>query len=450
MRRVRGEAFLTLALLNIFVLITGFVALDVIEARPLPAVPHPVTNAEGVAAAEPASSSPADPERIADVLDDPMSAFGLAEGLSGFVVDGATGATLFERDADAPVTPASTTKIATAVTILDTVGPDHVLTTTAHFDSARGMVVLRGVGDTTLTTTVDSAAYPQVATLEELAVRTAAALGAQDVGTVSIGYDDSLFTGSALGPGWKPNYVTEGSTAPVHALMYDSGQVSPDTSTRWPDPPLATAEAFVNELKQAGVTVEGTPSEAPAVGDPIASVDSPPMSVLVEFMMLESDNNLAESMARIAALETGGEGSFAGGAEATHRVMADLGIEGVEVADNSGLSTENRITPNALVELLFLASERPDLNAAITGLPTGNSTGTLAKNGRYSAYGSTGDAAGMVRGKTGTLNGVSTLAGTVHDQEGNMFVFAFMDNSPGASGVRLDTLAAALARCGCS
>ena len=56
----------------------------------------------------------------------------------------------------------------------------------------------------------------------------------------------------------------------------------------------------------------------------------------------------------------------------------------------------------------------------------------------------------MVRGKTGTLDGVSTLAGTIHDQEGNTFLFALMANSPGATGPRLDALAAALARCGCS
>ncbi|CAL9462350.1 Carboxypeptidase [Nocardiopsis dassonvillei] len=447
-RRVRSEAFLTLALLNIFVLIAGFTALDVIEARPLPAVPHPVVNAEGAAAAEPASSSPADPERIADVIDDPMADSGLEEGLSAFVADGDTGAVLYERDPDTPAVPASTTKIATAIAVLDTVGPDHVLTTTVHFDSERGMAVLRGAGDATLTTTVDSAAYPQVASLEVLAERTAAALAEQGVDTVSVGYDDSLFTGPDTGPSWKPGYITEGSTASVHALLHDSGRISRDTSFRVPDPPLATAEEFAKQLREAGLTVEGTPSEAPAQGDPIASVDSAPMTALVEHMMLASDNNMAEALGRIAALESGGEGSFAGGAEATHRVMESYGIDGVELSDNSGLSPENRITPRALVEMIRVAAEHPDLNAAITGLPTSNSTGTLGN--RYTEGTPVHDVAGLVRGKTGTLNDVSALAGTVHDQEGNMFVFAFVANSPGVQGYQLDPLAAALARCGCS
>ncbi|WP_159944100.1 MULTISPECIES: D-alanyl-D-alanine carboxypeptidase/D-alanyl-D-alanine-endopeptidase [unclassified Nocardiopsis] len=452
-RRVRGEALLALALLNIFVLIAGFVALDVIRARPLPAVPNPVTNAEGVAAAHTAASTPADPERIADILDDPMAASGLDEGLSGFVVDGSTGETLFELDADTAVTPASTTKIATAVAALDAVGPDHVLRTETYLDGDR--VVLRGAGDATLTSTADSAAYPQVATLETLAERTADALAVRGVDTVSLGYDDSLFTGPDTGPGWKPTYVTEGSTATVHALLIDSGRHTPDASgygSRVPDPPLAAAEAFAERLEEAGVTVEGAPAPAAAAGEPVAHVDSPPVSALVEFMMLASDNNMAESLGRIAAIEMGEEPSFGGAAAATHRVMADLGVTGVELSDNSGLSPRNRITPRALVELLDLASsgERPDLNSAVTGLPTANSTGTLAKGGRYSEYSNAHEGAGAVRGKTGTLNGVSTLAGTVHDREGNLYLFAFMANHPAAEGHRLDPLAAALSRCGCS
>ncbi|SIO90413.1 D-alanyl-D-alanine carboxypeptidase/D-alanyl-D-alanine-endopeptidase [Nocardiopsis sp. JB363] len=447
-RRVRGEAILALALLNIFVLITGFVALDVIEARPLPAVPNPVTHTDGVAAVAPAAPTPVDPERIADILDDPMSSSGLEEGLSGYVVDGVTGETLFERDADTPVTPASTTKIATAVAVLDTVGPDHVLRTEAYLDPGENRVVLRGGGDATLTATADSAAYPQVATLEELAVATAESLSEQGVDTVRVGYDDSLFTGSDTGPGWKPNYVTEGSTATIHALLVDQGRVDRDVSTRVPDPPLAAAEAFADQLERAGLTVQGDPDEAESVGEPVASVDSAPVSALVEYMMLASDNNMAEALGRVAALESGEEPDFAGASAATHRVMDELGIDGVDLSDNSGLSTENRITPRALVQLLEAAADHPELNATITGLPTAHSTGTLA--GRYSEYSSAHHAAGMVRGKTGTLDGVSALSGTIHDQEGNTFLFAFMVNDPGATGPGLDNLAAALAECGCS
>ncbi|WP_017569342.1 D-alanyl-D-alanine carboxypeptidase/D-alanyl-D-alanine endopeptidase [Nocardiopsis halotolerans] len=455
MRRVRGEALLALALLNIFVLFAGFVTLDVIEARPLPAAPSPVTDAEGVAAVEPAASTPADPERIADILDDPMAASGIEEGLSGFVVGGATGEALFELDADTPVTPASTTKIVTAIAVLAAVGPDHVLRTETRLDPEENRVVLRGGGDVTLTATADSAAYPQVATLEELAERTADALAERGTDTVSLGYDDSLFSGPTTPPGWKPNYIPEGNAAPVTALMIDSGRVSPDArghGSRSTEPSLHAARAFAEQLEEAGITVEGEPVPATASGDPIASVSSARMSAVIEHMMLSSDNIGAEAIARVAAIETGYEPTFEGATTATHQVMADLGVEGVHLSDNSGLSTLNEITPRALVELLMLAAsdEHPELSAAITGLPTANSTGTLAKGGRYSAYSAAHEGAGLVRGKTGTLNGVSTLAGTVHDQDGHVFFFAFMANHEDAVGSRLDPLAAALSQCGCS
>lgn len=169
-RRVRGEAFLALSLLNIFVLVAGLVALDVIEAAPLPSAPHPVTDAEGAASVKPAASSPAAPERIADALDDPMSESGLGEGLSGFVVDGVTGEILFDRDAESPAVPASTTKIVTAVAALWALGPDHVLSTETRLDPGGGRVVLRGSGDAMLTTSAEDETYPRRTTKKSVKV----------------------------------------------------------------------------------------------------------------------------------------------------------------------------------------------------------------------------------------------------------------------------------------
>jgi D-alanyl-D-alanine carboxypeptidase/D-alanyl-D-alanine-endopeptidase (penicillin-binding protein 4) len=56
-----------------------------------------------------------------------------------------------------------------------------------------------------------------------------------------------------------------------------------------------------------------------------------------------------------------------------------------------------------------------------------------------------------VRAKTGTLTGVSSLAGTVLDADGRVLVFALLSNGPNPADVRprLDTLAAALRPCGC-
>ncbi len=58
---------------------------------------------------------------------------------------------------------------------------------------------------------------------------------------------------------------------------------------------------------------------------------------------------------------------------------------------------------------------------------------------------------GVVRAKTGTLTGVSSLAGVVTDADGRLLVFALMSNGAGPGTVRplLDAIAAELSRCGC-
>ncbi|RNL80550.1 D-alanyl-D-alanine carboxypeptidase/D-alanyl-D-alanine endopeptidase [Halostreptopolyspora alba] len=452
-RQVRARAVLTLATLNVFVLVAGVVALDIIESRPPATVPFPAAFTEDAPDMAAPEAAPIDPDRLADKLDDPMSGSGVDDGLSAYVADARTGATLYDRDAGEEAVPASTTKIVTAVSVLHSAGPDATMRTTVvngHDDR----IILVGAGDPTLTGSADPDAYPRLATLDDLAERTAETLRESGVDTVSLGYDDSRYVGSDTGPGWKSNYVHEGSTAPVHALMVDGGRVHPDRpySEREDDPPRAAADAFADRLDDAGVDVSGQPEpvEADDGADTLASVESPPVSALVEKMMLESDNNLAEALAHQVAISEGEEPSFEGAAEATRGVLEELGVSGVHVEDGSGLSVNNRITARALVELLLVAADpdRPELHYTLSGLPTAHFTGTL--NERYGSESDSSAGAGVVRGKTGTLSGVSTLAGTIYDANGRPAVFAFMANDPAAMGSTLDTFASAIAECGCS
>ncbi|HEX5497307.1 MAG TPA: D-alanyl-D-alanine carboxypeptidase, partial [Mycobacteriales bacterium] len=107
-----------------------------------------------------------------------------------------------------------------------------------------------------------------------------------------------------------------------------------------------------------------------------------------------------------------------------------------------------------LVQVLRAAasSSHPALHALFPGLPVAGYDGTLS--GRYRT-GPAAASAGMVRAKTGTLDGVSTLSGVVQDADGRMLVFAFMADRVPLGGTLdaeagLDELAAALGRCGCS
>jgi len=172
-------------------------------------------------------------------------------------------------------------------------------------------------------------------------------------------------------------------------------------------------------------------------------------------MLLASATVLAEALARQVAVAVGLPASFAGAADAVRQVLGRLGvpIQGERLVDGSGLSSRNRITPAVLVAVLraALSADHPALHALVPGLPVGGYDGTLER--RY-ASGPAAAAAGSVRAKTGTLDGVSSLAGLVSDRDGRLLVFAFVANGVPVGGTlaadaALDSAAAALAGCGC-
>jgi D-alanyl-D-alanine carboxypeptidase/D-alanyl-D-alanine-endopeptidase (penicillin-binding protein 4) len=133
--------------------------------------------------------------------------------------------------------------------------------------------------------------------------------------------------------------------------------------------------------------------------------------------------------------------------------VADLGasVDSAVLTDTSGLGAGSRVPPLVLTEVLSLATspEQPQLRAVLSGLPVAAVSGTLLE--RFTGTGERG-ATGVVRAKTGTLNGVSSLAGTVVDTDGRLLVFAAMADkvkSTTAARVALDRVAATLAGCGC-
>lgn len=168
-------------------------------------------------------------------------------------------------------------------------------------------------------------------------------------------------------------------------------------------------------------------------------------------MLTNSDNDIAEAMARQVAVATGRKASFGGGAAAIDAQLRKLGLPlaGAHFTDGSGLNRDDRLTADLLTALLVKAGDpaRPELRPVLTGLPVAGFTGTLTD--RYS-----GDSAGpgVVRAKTGTLTGVNTLAGTVVDADGRLLAFAFLasgTSDPMAAQSALDGAASALAGCGC-
>ncbi|GLX00675.1 D-alanyl-D-alanine carboxypeptidase/D-alanyl-D-alanine-endopeptidase [Microtetraspora sp. NBRC 16547] len=451
-RRERWVLLVTLALLQVFAVAAGVHMITKVTRGPSAPIaspkptPTPIITAGAVLAAVGDAPLPAKgtlTARLTRALGDP--ALGRSSG--GVVIDAATGATLFDGRADVALTPASTTKIVTAVAVLASVGPDATFATTVVTGAEKNSIVLVGGGDPTLAGPKKSRdIYPEPASLAVLASRTAKALKAAKITSVTLGYDASLFEGPVTPPGWKPTYVPEGSAAPVTALAIDEGRVAPGQSARVPDPPRAAADAFASLLGKYGIKVgnDVKPVTALKTAKELARVESPPVYALVERMLTQSDNDLAEALARHVAIQEGLPHTFAGQVAAVHRVLGRLGLDkDVTITDGSGLSIKNRITPTALARLLAASvlPANPDLHSLVSGLPIAGYTGTL--HNRYDSAGSEAGA-GLVRAKTGTLNGVNTLAGIAYTADGRLLAFAFMaDDVPdaGAAVAALDRLA---------
>jgi serine-type D-Ala-D-Ala carboxypeptidase/endopeptidase (penicillin-binding protein 4) len=393
---------------------------------------------------------------IAAVLEPAVNDPRLGSRVVAAVVDPLTGQLLYGRQETATAIPASTTKIVTGAAVLAELGPGATFTTRVVRGAAPDEIVLVGGGDpllTALPATAGDATYPAPTRLTDLAARTVSALRAASIGSVRVRVDDTLFSGPWASPTWEGNYVGS-SVAPVTALAADAARSA--GGGRQPDPPIAAGEAFAAMLGQHGVAVTAPVERAVATADAdeLAHVQSAPLAGIVERMLLASDNDASEALARHAARAIGSPASFDGVAVALPAAVRELGIDvsGLSLVDGSGLSRRNAIPPVLLTRLLALATTpgHPELWPLLSGLPVGGFSGTLEL--RFD--GAAAASAGEVRAKTGTLNGVHSLAGTIEDVDGRLLTFAVMADSapvaaPLAAQEALDQVAAVLAGCGC-
>ncbi|MFE9352607.1 D-alanyl-D-alanine carboxypeptidase/D-alanyl-D-alanine endopeptidase [Streptomyces olivaceoviridis] len=410
--------------------------------RPAPSAAPVLTGLGGATGAVGTKKAPPDPNALSDVLDPLLKAPALGRSHAAAVVDVTTGARLYGADAGNALTPASTTKIATAVAALSALGPDHRLITRTALEPDTRELVLVGGGDPTLTAHTGAG---DRAGLRALAADTATALRKRGIHKITLSYDTTLFTGPALHP-----IGVNDNLAPISALTVDEGRTDASTdgpAPRVADPAADAATRFAAFLKDAGITTTAPgPSKASTRAETLARVSSPPLSELVERMLTNSDNDIAEALARHTALASGQPASFDGGAKAIATQLRKLGLPmtGAAFHDGSGLNRDDRLTADLLTALLVKAGDpgRPGLRPVLTGLPVAGFTGTLSK--RY-----TDGAAGLVRAKTGTLTGVNTLAGTVVDKTGHLLAFAFLASdttNPLEAQSALDTAATALTR----
>ncbi|MFH5879297.1 D-alanyl-D-alanine carboxypeptidase/D-alanyl-D-alanine-endopeptidase [Arthrobacter sp. NA-172] len=384
---------------------------------------------------------------------------------TGVVEDALTGLPLYDRDGAKNRVPASNMKLLTAVAALRAIGPETRFSTRVLAGSSASTIILSAGGDVLLgagpSQPGEVLGHAGLETLAGDVVKTLQNRGVK--GQVTVQLDDGLFTGPALNPAWSLDDVAAGETAPIFPIALNSARTSPSVTTgpRPQDAALTAAEAFAGKLQAVGAAAGFTVApgveraKAPAgKPDVLASVESATVREQVDLMLETSDNYLAETFGRMAAVSGGKPGSNYGATAAVSAQLAELGIatSSMHLADVSGLALDNQVSTRQFADVVRTITSGPDtrLRAALAGFPVAGLTGTLGD--RYGDA-STSQGAGLVRAKTGTLNSVIALSGYVVDANGRLLVFSFIGNglTPGAAGnkVALDRSATALASCGC-
>lgn len=395
-------------------------------------------------------------------------------GVGVHVADLDEGTWLFDQNGAARLNPASNQKVLTAIAALELLGPDYRFETRLVRDG--DALVLVGDGDPSL----------QIQGLHALASRALAAGAVEGVRRIVI--DERAFSPERMGPGYEeppgdgPSYLAPSgalslSFNTIEATIRPSGpdvgvEVSPAsahvttvnrarvgrgralavTSTceggattltvigaaprrpltvrrRICDPGRFTGEAFAAVLHELGgprLPVEVGAASAHA--REVATLPSPPLSQILASALKYSNNFTSEQVLRTLGRRMSGEpGSWENGRQALLAFWRAAGNDPRELVleNGSGLSLRGRVSPRGLVRVLALARDEGAAGAAIVpALANAGGEGTLRLRmplGR-----------GRVRGKTGTIGGVSALSGIAATPDGRRALgFSVLINGKG-------------------
>ena len=323
--------------------------------------------------------------------------------------------------------PASSTKLITAAVALEVLKPEFVYTTKVHGSlDAAGLaadVFFVGGGDPLITRNeyVVSEKYPTTSgtSLEKLADSLVAAGLRRVTGSVvgvDTRYDDLRFVDV-----WPQDFhYTE--AGPLGALVVDDGVVLGQT-TKPDDPAVAAAVELQNLLNARGVLFGALPRRdvLPTNVPEIASIQSAPLTSVVQEMMVNSDNNTSELLLKEIGYASKGIGSTAAGLTAVNEQLVKWKLDkDVVLFDGSGLASDGRIPCDTFMSLLnTFSTVMPNL-MAIAG-----ETGTIRDTFDGTAV------AGKLRAKTGTLNGVKALVGYLPITNSDPVTFSLLINKSG-------------------
>lgn len=414
-------------------------------ATPSPTVRTPTPEAPPPAAPDEYAELRA---RLARLVTEPQYHVGGPVAVS--VLDG-EGRTVFEQGADIPLLPASTLKIVTAAAALAALGPDYRYMTqvnaTAYPDDRRvirGDLILVGTGDPALSTPLfDEEVWPDRPDTE--LARLADRIAAQtDRITGDVIGDPSIFADETLASGWIREYLYDLDATYVSGLTVNAGRRLERRNGRLvgfavEDTAAEAAAKLKGLLEERGVVIDGRARSTPRPPRSVvrlASAASPPMSRLLRWTVQHSDNHMADHIFRTVGAEVSGSGTWLGAAAAVREVLDVDGLDwtGTRLADGSGLSRDDRATAGLLarIDLVMANSTAADVWQEV--MAVAGESGTLRRRLRGTL------AAGTFRGKTGTLDDVRSLVGSISGPDGDRFHLAIVANGVRGQGWKVRVL----------
>jgi D-alanyl-D-alanine carboxypeptidase/D-alanyl-D-alanine-endopeptidase (penicillin-binding protein 4) len=341
--------------------------------------------------------------------------------------------------------PASVEKLWTTTAVLDRLGADFRLDTTVlgtgHLSHGvwHGNLYLHGGGDPTFGDSdfnhVWNGGYGPtpnelIAQLRERGIRSV---------TGRVFGDESLFDHrrGALITDYKPDSPDLGGQ--LGALTYDHGTVMPHY-----DPATFAAHQFVSTMRALGMqAVAGRHDHtAPQDAQLLATVASPPMSVMLRLMNVPSDDLFAELFAKQLGVRFGDGGTITSGARViAQTISSGYGLDPT-ILDGSGLGRQDRTSPKQIVQLLTALWHTRVGDQLAATLPT------VGVNGTVQGFGLKSPAARHCIAKTGSLDDVTNLAGYCSARGGQELAFAFFVDGPeNSTGFWLESkMIAAIAR----
>ena len=417
-----------------------------VAAAVLAVASRPQVTAEQSAASQPTAETPLlSARRVPVLISRDMADARLRERLHGALRDPAYGTAagesclLVSQDdrhiealrPDMELIPASNLKLLTATAALERFGENHTFVT--EFRAAAppnngvvdGDLWMVGGGDPVLMTPDYAASLRYQPTLVHPVAdvgRALARAGVREVRGAFLG-DESRYDRVRYIPTWRSGYIAAGEVGPASALLVNDGFASYSPRKVAATDPSAHAAGMVAAAAEAAGVVLGAVGSgtAPATSVVIARVESPPLSLIVESLLRDSDNTTAELLVKELGFAVRGEGTTAAGLAAMREVLAGEGIdaESYVATDGSGLDRGNRAS---------CASIDQALTGEGVGGPIGRGLAVAAQTGTLSKRFQGTPAAGRLHAKTGALEGVVSLSGWVRPTRGDPVEFTFIAN----------------------